>query len=144
MLYEVITILTCNGAEIWTLFLAPLIGLPVPLLPVHILWINLITDGLPGLALSGEKAERDIMDRPPRKPDESLFARGIGFHIVWVGLVMAGITLGAQAWAVSTGREHWQTIVFTVLSLSQLGHVMAIRSEEEFIYKHGFISNYFP
>jgi Ca2+-transporting ATPase len=58
-------IMTCNGAEILTIFLAPLVGLPIPLLPIHILWINLVTDGLPGLALSSEKAERNIMQRPP-------------------------------------------------------------------------------
>jgi Ca2+-transporting ATPase len=134
-------IMTCNGAEIWTLFLAPLIGLPIPLLPIHILWINLVTDGLPGLALAGEIAEKDIMKRPPRKSDESLFADGIGNHIVWVGILMAGVTLGVQAWAIKTGDAHWQTMVFTVLSLIQLGHVMAIKSERELLFKQGLFSN---
>lgn len=134
-------IMTCNGAEIWTLFMAPLLGLPIPLLPIHILWINLITDGLPGLALAGEKAERDIMKRPPRKTNESLFAEGIGYHILWVGLLMAGVTLGTQAWALQNGDTHWQTMVFTVLSLSQLGHVLAIRSDRVFLYKQGLFSN---
>lgn len=134
-------IMTCNSAEIWTIFLAPIIGLPMPLLPIHILWINLVTDGLPGLALAGEKEEKDIMKRPPRKTDESLFADGIGYHIIWVGLLMAGITLSVQAYALSIGDDHWQTMVFTVLSLSQLGHVLAIRSEREFSYKTGFFSN---
>lgn len=134
-------IMTCNSAEIWTIFLAPVIGLPMPLLPIHILWINLVTDGLPGLALAGEKEERDIMKRPPRKANESLFADGIGYHIVWVGLLMAGITLAIQAYALNKGNENWQTMVFTVLSLSQLGHVLAIRSEREFMYKKGIFSN---
>ena len=134
-------IMTCNGAEIWTLFLAPLVGMPIPLLPIHILWINLVTDGLPGLALAGEKAEKDIMKRPPRQTNESLFADGIGYHIVWVGLLMAGITLGTQAWSLQQENTHWQTMVFTVLSLSQLGHVLAIRSEKEFLYRQGFFSN---
>lgn len=134
-------IMTCNGAEIWTIFLAPLLGLPLPLLPVHILWINLVTDGLPGLALSMEKAEPGIMRRPPPKPHESLFAEGLGFHIVWVGLLMAALTLGVQAWAVSTSHVHWQAMVFTVLSLSQLAHVFAVRSDKEFIYKKGLFSN---
>jgi len=136
-------IMTCNGAEIWTLFLAPLIDLPIPLLPIHILWINLITDGLPGLALAGEKAERNIMERPPRKTNESLFAEGISYHIIWVGLLMAGVTLGAQAWAINAGNVKWQTMVFTVLSLSQLGHVLAIRSDKDFLYKQGLFSNLF-
>jgi Ca2+-transporting ATPase len=134
-------IMTCNGAEIWTMFLAPLVGLPIPLLPIHILWINLVTDGLPGLALGSEKAEADIMQRPPRKTDESLFANGIGFHIAWVGLLMAVITLGTEAWAVHNEMPHWQTMVFTVLSLSQLGHVMGIRSDREYLFRMGVFSN---
>ncbi|MGV3527759.1 MAG: cation-translocating P-type ATPase [Flavisolibacter sp.] len=134
-------IMTCNSAEIWTIFLAPLLGLPIPLLPIHILWINLITDGLPGLALSLESAEKNIMRRPPRKPDESLFAEGIGVHIVWVGLFMAFITLGTQAWSIQDGNAHWQTMVFTVLALAQLAHVFAIRSDHEFIFKKGVFSN---
>lgn len=133
-------ILTCNLAEILTIFVAPLIGLPMPLLPIHILWINLVTDGLPGLALAGEKAEKDIMKRPPRKTDESLFAGGISYHIVWVGILMAAITIGMQAIALKY-NYHWQTMVFTVLSLSQLGHVLAIRSERDFLYQQGIFSN---
>ncbi|HEY0669057.1 MAG TPA: cation-translocating P-type ATPase [Sphingobacteriaceae bacterium] len=134
-------IMTCNGAEIWTIFLAPFLGLPMPLLPIHILWINLVTDGLPGLALSSEKAEGDIMTRPPRKAGESLFAEGVGIHIVWVGLLMAAVTLGTQVYALSSDKAHWQTMVFTVLSLSQLGHVFAIRSDYESIFKKGVFTN---
>lgn len=134
-------IMTCNSAEIWTIFLAPLLGLPIPLLPIHILWINLVTDGLPGLALSSEKAESNVMKRPPRKSTESLFSEGIGVHIIWVGIFMAGITLGTQAVAIAVGDTHWQTMVFTVLSLSQLGHVFAIRSDYQSIYRKGFLSN---
>ncbi|MDX2245690.1 MAG: cation-translocating P-type ATPase [Bacteroidia bacterium] len=134
-------IMTCNSAEIWTIFLAPLLGLPIPLLPIHILWINLVTDGLPGLALAREGAEADVMQRPPVKSGESLLARGIGLHILWVGLLMAGVTLGVQAWAINHQQAHWQTMVFTVLSLSQLGHVIAIRSEKTFLYKQGIFSN---
>jgi P-type Ca2+ transporter type 2C len=134
-------ILTCNGAEIWTIFLAPLIGLPMPLLPVQILWINLVTDGLPGLALAGEKAEKDIMQRQPRPAGESLFAGGMSIHIVWVGMLMAAITLTTEAWALRNEHDHWQTMVFTVLSLSQLGHVLAIRSEKEFLFRRGIFTN---
>ena len=134
-------IMTCNSAEIWTIFLAPLIGLPIPLLPIHLLWINLVTDGLPGLALAGEGAERDIMKKPPRKSGESLFSDGIGFHIVWVGLLMAGVTLGAQAWAIHTKHDNWQTIVFTILAFAQLGHVLAIRSDRFFLFQQGIFSN---
>lgn len=134
-------IMTCNGAEIWTIFLAPLMGLPMPLLPIHILWINLVTDGLPGLALAGEKAESDVMNRPPRPSGESLFAGGIGVHIVWVGMLMAAITLAIQAWAINQSLAHWQTMVFTVLSFAQLAHVLAIRSDRQFLFRQGLGSN---
>jgi P-type Ca2+ transporter type 2C len=134
-------IMTCNSAEIWTILLAPLLGLPIPLLPIHILWINLVTDGLPGLALSGEKAETDIMRRPPRPAKETLFAQGMGYHIAWVGLFMAGITLGIQSWSIHAANAHWQTMVFTVLALAQLAHVLAIRGERSFLFRQGIFSN---
>ncbi|MEW6738642.1 MAG: cation-translocating P-type ATPase [Nitrospirota bacterium] len=134
-------LLTTNSGEIWTLFLAPLIGLPIPLLPIHILWINLVTDGLPALALSVEPAEGDVMSRPPRHPKESIFAHGLGAHAIWVGLLMACIVLFVQAWSIKTGHAHWQTMVFTVLCLTQLGHVLAIRSEKESLFKIGLFSN---
>jgi P-type Ca2+ transporter type 2C len=134
-------IMTCNSAEIWTIFLGPILGMPIPLLPIHILWINLVTDGLPALALANEKAEADVMKRPPRPATESLFSDGVGYHILWVGLLMAGITLGIQAWALSHNLAHWQTMVFVVLSLSQLGHVMAVRSERTYLFKQGIFGN---
>ncbi|MGE5894177.1 MAG: cation-translocating P-type ATPase [bacterium] len=134
-------LLTTNSGEIWTLFLAPLIGLPVPLLPIHILWINLMTDALPALALSVEPEEGDVMKRPPRHPRESIFAGGLGIHAVWVGLFMAAMTLFVQAWSIRTGHISWQTMVFTVLCLTQLGHVLAIRSERESLFTIGLLSN---
>ncbi|MFH1653951.1 MAG: cation-translocating P-type ATPase [Pseudomonadota bacterium] len=129
-----------NSGEIWTIFLAPFLGLPLPLLPIHILWINLVTDGLPGLALTMESEEPDIMNRPPRKPKETLFAHGLGFHVIWVGLLMGAVSLGAQAIGVARGG-HWQTMVFTVLCLSQMGHALAIRSEKLSLFKQGLFSN---
>jgi Ca2+-transporting ATPase len=134
-------LLTTNSGEIWTLFLAPFLGLPIPLLPIHILWINLVTDGLPALALSMEPEEGNVMKRPPRKPQESLFAYGLGVHAVWVGLLMGAVTLSLQAWAIHVGDNHWQTMVFTVLCLTQLGHVMAIRSEQESLFTQGILTN---
>ncbi len=133
--------MSSNSGEIWTLLLAPLVGLPIPLLPAHILWINLVTDGLPGLAFTAEAAERGIMRRPPRPPGESIFARGMWQHIVWYGLFVAGVTLTAQAWALSRGVDHWQTIAFTVLTVSQLFHSMAVRSDTDSLFKIGFFSN---
>lgn len=132
---------TTNSAEIWTIFLAPFLGLPIPLLPIQILWVNLVTDGLPGLALAAEPAERGIMRRPPRPLRESIFAHGMWQHMIWVGLLMAGMCLLVQAWALHSGSAHWQTMVFTVLTLSQLAHVMAIRSEKESLFSIGFLSN---
>jgi Ca2+-transporting ATPase len=135
--------MTSNSGEIWTIFLAPFLGLPIPLLPIHILWINLVTDGLPGLALAVEPEEKGIMTRPPRHPQESVFAHGMAAHIMWVGLLMGGISIFTQAWSFSSGREqtHWQTMVFTVLCLSQMGHVLAIRTERESLFKVGLFSN---
>ena len=134
-------IMTCNGAELWTIMAATLAGLPIPLLPIHILWINLVTDGLPGLALANEKADRDTMQRPPRKSTESIFADGLGAHIIVIGILMALITLGTQWWCLHNDNPHWQTMVFTVLSLSQLGHVIAIRSERNYLFRQGLFSN---
>jgi Ca2+-transporting ATPase len=133
--------LSTNSGEIWTLFLAPFVGLPLPLLPIHILWMNLVTDGLPGLALAAEPAERDAMRRSPRPPSESIFAHGLWQHALWVGLLMAGLTLGTQAWAIHVGDSHWQSMVFTVLTLSQLAHILAIRSERESLVRLRLLSN---
>ena len=130
-----------NAAEIWTLFLAPFLGLPVPLLPIHILWTNLVTDGLPGLALAVEPEERSLMDRPPRPPSESLFARGLWQHVVWVGLMIGGLSIFSQAFAIRSDWAHWQTIVFTVLTISQMAHVMAVRSDTESLWRLGLFSN---
>ncbi|MBK8845883.1 MAG: cation-translocating P-type ATPase [Bacteroidetes bacterium] len=133
--------MTSNSGEIWVIFLAPFFGLPVPLLAVHILWINLVTDGLPGLALASEPSEANIMKRPPRNPKQNIFAGGMVTHILWVGFLMGVVTLVMQAWAIQTENAHWQTIAFTVLCFSQMGHVMAIRSEGESIFKIGVFSN---
>jgi Ca2+-transporting ATPase len=134
-------IMTGNSGEIWTLFLAPFFGLPIPLLAIHILWINLITDGLPGLALASEPAEPNVMNRPPRNPSENIFARGMAWHIVWVGLLMGIVTISMQAWPLRNADTHWQTMAFTVLCFSQLGHVLAIRSDRKSIFKIGIFSN---
>ncbi len=133
--------MTSNSGEIWTIFLAPFLGLPIPLLPIHILWINLVTDGLPGLALGQERAERDLMRRPPRPPAEGIFAHGMWQHMLWVGLLMGGVCLAVQAWAMASGSPAWQTMVFTVLTLSQLGHALAVRSERESLWALGLASN---
>jgi Ca2+-transporting ATPase len=134
-------IMTGNSGEIWAIFLAPFFGLPIPLLAIHILWINLVTDGLPGLALASEPSEANIMKRPPRNPKENIFSNGMAIHILWVGFLMGAVTIGMEAYAIHVANSHWQTMAFTVLCFSQLGHVMVIRSGRESIFKIGFFSN---
>jgi Ca2+-transporting ATPase len=133
-------LLTTNSAEVWVMFLAPFLGLPIPLLAVQILWINLVTDGLPALALGVEPVERDAMRRPPRSTRESILGRGLWQHALWVGLLMSAVVLGIQALAIEAGW-HWQTMVFTTLSLLQLGHAMAVRSERTSTFALGLRSN---
>jgi Ca2+-transporting ATPase len=130
-----------NAGEIVTILGALLFALPLPLAPIQILWINLVTDGLPGLALAGERAERDVMRRPPRLPSESVFAHGMWQHIVWVGVLIGALCIALQAWGAATGSTRWQTMVFTVLTFCQLYHVLAIRSERESVFVIGFASN---
>jgi Ca2+-transporting ATPase len=134
-------ILTGNVAEIATIFIAPLIGLPIPLLPVHILWVNLVTDGLPALALAAEVSEKGIMKRPPRKTNESIFSHGLGIHVLWVGIFISILCLGVQWFTVGDNNTHWQTMVFTVICFCQLFHVTAIRSEERFFFQIKLFSN---
>ena len=135
--------MTGNSGEMWTIFLAPMLALPIPLLPIHILWVNLVTDGLPGLALATEPEEPDVMGRSPRSPSESLFANGMWQHILGFGLLIGGLCLGVQAWAISEANVHWQTMVFTVLTLSQMGYLLAIRSESESLWSKKLPGNPF-
>jgi Ca2+-transporting ATPase len=134
--------LSTNCGEIMTMFFAILSGLPLPLLPVQILWINLMTDGLPALALGVEPAERDVMKRPPRDPGESLFTGGLGPQIVWVGLITGLGTLGIFGWAQARqGLGHGRTAAFFVLTIFQMVSVLAMRSERNALWTIGFFSN---
>ena len=133
-------LLTTNTGEIWLMLLAPLFGLPLPLLAVQLLWVNLVTDGLPAIALGLEPAERDTMRRPPRPPTESIVAGGLWQHALWVGLLMAGVGLAVQATARAMGWD-WRTMVFTTVALLQLGHALAIRSERQSVRALGLRSN---
>jgi Ca2+-transporting ATPase len=81
------------------------------------------------------------MQRAPRPPDESIFAHGMWQYIVWVGLLVGGVSIASQAWAISRGVDHWQTVVFTVLTLSQLFHSLAVRSESASLFSIGLLSN---
>jgi Ca2+-transporting ATPase len=137
-------ILTCNAGEIWVMVLGPFVGMPLPLLPLQILWVNLVTDGLPGLAITVEPAESDTMRRPPYPPAEHIFGRGLGRDVAWIGLLM-GITslaLGYWDWKFESKPEvHWRSIVFTVITLSQMGNALAIRSSRDSLFQIGIFSN---
>jgi Ca2+-transporting ATPase len=131
-----------NTGEIVSIVFAPLLGLPIPIKPVHILWINLVTDGLPGIAMAFEKEEPDIMKQPPRPLNESIFARNLGWHIIWVGFLLGLNTLLSYQLSNFFGWEREATtIAFTVLCLSQLGHALAIRSNKYSTFSIGFFSN---
>ena len=132
---------TTNAGEILTMLIAPLLGLPLPLLPLQILWINLITDGLPGLAMAAEPEESNVMQRPPRHPSENIFARGLGTHVIWVGMLMAAVAIAIEYLGVWAGIAAWQTMVLCVIAFSQLAHVLAIRSESESLFTQGLFSN---
>ncbi len=133
-------LMTTNSSEILTLLVGPLIGLPVALLPIHILWINLVSDGVPAISLSFEKAEKDIMQRAPRAPQQSIFAEGRGLHMIWVGTLMAAIALGLQAWSIQNNL-HWQTMVFNFMCFAQFAHVLAIRSGKDSFFQVNLFSN---
>ncbi|MEB3150922.1 MAG: cation-translocating P-type ATPase [Sphaerospermopsis sp.] len=146
-------ILGSNIGEVLTIASAPLLGLGgVPLSPLQILWMNLVTDGLPALALAVEPPEPDVMQRPPFSPRESIFARGLGAYMVRIGIVFAIITIILMQWAyshvqIATGEglnpERWKTMVFTTLCLAQMGHAIAIRSNNQLTIEMNPLSNKF-
>ncbi len=130
-------ILGSNIGEVLTIAAAPLIGLGgVPLTPLQILWMNLVTDGLPALALAMEPAEPDVMRQPPLNPRESIFARGLGSYMIRIGLIFAIITIILMWWAYNHthtagyqgDQGAWKTMVFTSLCVAQMGHAIAVRS----------------
>lgn len=142
-------ILGSNIGEVLTIAAAPLIGLGgVPLAPLQILWMNLVTDGLPALALAVEPPEPNVMKRPPHDPQESIFARGLGAYMVRIGIVFAIITIALMAWAYDYTHtpgfrepEAWKTMVFTTLCLAQMGHAIAIRSNSRLTIELNPLSN---
>jgi Ca2+-transporting ATPase len=133
--------LTSNAGEIWVMLLAPLLGMPLPLVPLQILWINLMTDGLPGLAMTVEPAERNTMRRPPHHPGEHVLGRRMGWDILWVGLLMGLIPLGLGYWYWQADHRAWQTMVFTTLTLLQMGNALATRSQSDSFWRIGPLSN---
>ena len=146
-------ILGSNIGEVITIALSPLL-LPivaVPLTPLQILWMNLVTDGLPALALAMEPPEPNMMERPPHDPQESIFARGLGWYMVRVGIVFASLAVSLMLWAYRYTHEgagadfgdpeRWKTMVFTMLCLSQMGHAIAVRSSSRLAVQMSQFSN---
>ncbi|MEA5623386.1 cation-translocating P-type ATPase [Nostoc sp. UHCC 0251] len=145
-------ILGSNIGEVLTIAAAPLIGLGgVPLTPLQILWMNLVTDGLPALALAVEPPEPDVMQRPPFSPRESIFARGLGSYMIRIGIIFAIITIALMWWAYQHTHapeyqgnpDTWKTMVFTTLCIAQMGHAIAIRSNNRLTIEMNPFSNIF-
>jgi Ca2+-transporting ATPase len=134
-------ILASNFGEILVMLLAPFLGMPLPLLPLQILWINLVTDGLPGLAISLEPAERDTMRRPPYPPAESIFGRGVGRQIIFGGILIGMLSLLTGFWYWKARQASWQTMVFTTLTFAQMANILALRSDRASLFSIGLFSN---
>ncbi|MEN9228620.1 MAG: cation-transporting P-type ATPase [Gloeomargarita sp. HHBFW_bins_205] len=136
-------ILGSNIGEVITIAMAPLLGLGgSPLTPLQILWMNLVTDGIPALALAVEPGRAVVMHQPPKDPQESIFARGLGSYMIRVGLVFSTLTIALMVWAFDYTQTHtaggldpqrWQTMVFTTLCLAQMGHALAARSDSRLL-----------
>jgi Ca2+-transporting ATPase len=134
-------VLAGNVGELFTLLLAPVIGLPIPLVPIQILWINLLTDGLPGIALAMEPAEPTAMDRPPRPPQEGVLARGLWQYILRIGILIAGVTLFVQSLSLRALSPNWQTMAFATLAFTQLAHALAMRRHDALTFGRAAADN---
>ena len=134
-------VLTGNVGELATLLLAPFFGLPLPLLPIQILWMNLVTDGLPGLSLAVERAESNVMRRPPRSPSESVLARGLWQQVLWAGTLVGIVALATQALTLDADPSRARTMTFTVLTFSQMALAFTSRSEGESVFRRSIFSN---
>jgi len=137
----VLFILASNVGEILVMFLGPLLGMPLPLLPLQILWVNLLTDGLPALALGVEPAEEDVMRRPPRPPGEGVLGRGTWGYILAVGALLGVLCLGVALPLFRAGDPAWRTALFTTLTFAQMAHVLAIRSMRAPLHRRGLLTN---
>jgi Ca2+-transporting ATPase len=134
-------LLTGNIAEIIVMLVTPFFGMPLALLPLQILWINLLTDGLPALALGVEPAERDVMRQPPRSPTESILGRGMGWQIGISGAFLALLSAGVGYWAWRNNNPDWQTMIFTTLTFGQMAAVLSLRSDSESFFRFGIVRN---
>jgi len=143
-------LLGCNIGEVLVMFLSSLMGLPLPMLPIQLLWVNLVTDGLPAMALGIEPPEPGIMNRKPRPKNESIFANGLGFIIFSRGTYIAAISIAAFLagflWARINGADGLplaRSMAFTTLVFAQLFYVFECRSEKYSPFELGFFRNKF-
>jgi len=135
-------LLSCNVGEVLTMLIAVLAGLPLPLVPIQILWMNLVTDGLPAMALGVDPHDSDIMTRRPRHPRESVFSHGMAWRIITSGTVIGLGTLAAFRCGLSMGDvELARTMAFNTLVFFQLFYVFACRSESHTILEIGLLTN---
>lgn len=138
-------LLASNVGEILVMLFAMLLGMPLPLVPVQILWVNLVTDGLPAMALGLDKAEDDVMKRSPRSPNEGVFARGLGYKIITRGILIGIVTLIAFIVTYQNNPDNLvyaQTVAFTTLVMAQLIHVFDCRSEKSVFDRNPFENMY--
>ncbi|MGF3102503.1 cation-translocating P-type ATPase [Rossellomorea sp. DUT-2] len=138
-------LLASNVGEILVMLFAMILALPLPLVPIQILWVNLVTDGLPAMALGLDKPEDDVMKRKPRHPKEGVFARGLGWKVVSRGFLIGGVTLLAFMLSYKTHPDHLayaQTVAFATLVMAQLIHVFDCRSEVSVFSRNPFGNMY--
>lgn len=135
-------LLAGNTAELSVMLVAALVGLPLPLLPIQLLWINLATDGLPALALVVDPVAPDALKRPPRRPDEPILGREEWIAIAFTGVVQTVVTLGTFAWALrSRNLEEARNLSFTVLVFGELFRAFAARSPTRLFWEMGALTN---
>lgn len=130
-----------NIGKVAVMFFAPFLGMPVALLPLQLLWLNLLTDGLLGLGMGFEPAEANAMRRPPHSPKDGIFSGGMGRHVAWVGALIALLALGVGYAYHAAGNPAWQTMMFTTLAFAQVGQALAVRSMHESLFTIGLLSN---
>ena len=138
-------LLASNVGEILVMLFAMLLGLPLPLVPIQILWVNLVTDGLPAMALGLDQAEGDVMKRKPRHPKEGVFARGLGWKVISRGFLIGVATLIAFVVVYHSDPNNLpyaQTVAFATLVLAQLIHVFDCRSEHSIFARNPFENKY--
>lgn len=135
-------LLAGNVAELTVMLMAVLIGVPLPLLPLHILWINLVTDGLPALALVTDPTDEDVMKRPPRRPEEPMLGRNEWLGILAIGLLQASVTLGVFLWALEArGLDEARNLAFTTLVFGELFRAFGARSTHKLFWEIGLFTN---